>query len=90
MKYIFINANTDLGLHIDGTNQGPSLISKNFNNYEVINVNKNETYIKDKTKDNLAKNLEEINTYNNKLFNTVKNVLQQENFHILSKYCKYN
>lgn len=82
MKYIFINANTDLGVHVDGTNQGPNSITKNFHIYEIINVNKNIEYQKDKSKDNLAKNLEEINNFNKVLFNNIKNKLNEDKFPI--------
>lgn len=82
MKYKFINANTDLGVHIDGTNKGPILITENFNNYEVINVNKKEEYQKEKDKDNLAKNLDEINNFNKELFNIVTDSLNEGKFPI--------
>lgn len=82
MKYTFINANTDLGVHIDGTNKGPKSITENFNNFEIINVDKNKEYQKDKSKDNLSKNLEEINIFNKKLFNTITNILKEDKFPI--------
>jgi len=82
MKYKFINANTDLGVHIDGTNKGPILITENFNNYEIINVNKKEEYQKNKNKENLAKNLDEINNFNKELFSTVTKTLKEGKFPI--------
>lgn len=82
MKYKFINANTDLGVHIDGTNKGPILITENFNNYEIINVNKKEEYQKNKNKENLAKNLDEINNFNKELFSTVTETLKEGKFPI--------
>lgn len=82
MKYTFINANTDLGVHIDGTNQGPNLITNNFSDYETINLEKKSKYQKNKDKNNLAKNLYEINDFNKNLFNKVTNILNEEKFPI--------
>ena len=38
MNYKFINANTDLGLHIDGTSKGPKLITENFKDYPIVDI----------------------------------------------------
>lgn len=82
MKYTFINANTDLGTHIDGTNKGPSLITNNFKNYEIITIEKNNNKEKSKDTTDLAKNINEINVFNKLLFNTITNLLNENKFPI--------
>lgn len=82
MKYTLINANTDLGVHIDGTNKGPNLITNHFKQYETITIEKNNDYQKNKDKHNLAKNLDEINKFNKKLYDTVTNLLENNTFPI--------
>lgn len=82
MKYTFINANSDLGVHIDGTNNGPNLITKNFNNYEIHSLNKNDKIKKSKDKSDLAKNLNEINKFNQKLFDKILSLLKDNKFPI--------
>ena len=82
MKYTFINANSDLGVHIDGTNNGPKLITNNFKNYEIITIEKDNTIIKSKNKSDLAKNLEEVNIFNKLLFDKITNLLNENKFPI--------
>ena len=75
-------AQTDLGVNIDGTDKGPEVI---LNNIEKDNIN--DIYIlnkpnveKEKEKDNLKKNLKWINEYNEKLYNTILNILNDNKF----------
>lgn len=82
MKYTFINANSDLGVHIDGTNTGPNLITDNFKNHEVITIEKNTNIIKSKDKSDLAKNLKEVNNFNKLLFDKITNLLNENKFPI--------
>lgn len=82
MKYTFINANSDLGVHIDGANNGPNLITNNFKNYEVITVEKNNNIIKSKDKSDLAKNLNEVNNFNKLLYKEITNLLNEDKFPI--------
>lgn len=82
MKYTFINANSDLGVHIDGTNNGPNLITKNFNNYETHTINKDNKTKKSKDKSDLAKNLKEVNNFNKLLYDKILNLLKEDKFPI--------
>lgn len=82
MKYTLINANSDLGVHIDGTNNGPKLITNNFKNYEIITIEKDNTIIKSKNKSDLAKNLEEVNAFNKLLFDKITYLLNENKFPI--------
>ena len=82
MKYTFINANSDLGVHIDGSNKGPNLITKNFLNYEKITIEKTNTTKKSKDKSDLAKNLDSVNSFNKLLFDKITNILNENKFPI--------
>ena len=76
MKNIdIIAACSDLGVHVNGTNLGPDVL---INNINIKNINKikkinyNNNYRKELDKNNLKKNLNELNSFNNKLYNEVK------------------
>lgn len=81
MKQIdIINACTDLGVCIDGTKLGPEILTKNL---ESININeiytvKAQDIQKEKSKDNKKKNLEALNSYNEKLYKKVCKSLENE------------
>lgn len=85
MKITIINAKTDLGVTISGTDLGPSILSNNFKNDKRINKiidiekdNINKSY----DKADLAKNLDSINKFNEKLYNTVLSEKENESFPI--------
>jgi len=73
MKQIIISAETDLGVDIDGSSIGARELTTNalFKDIEVVHITQPKNYIKSKSDDDLQKNIEEINKYNNKLFNTI-------------------
>ena len=79
MKNIdIIAACSDLGLHVNGTNKGPEILIDNINknNINIIKkLNYNENYIKELDKNNLKKNLNELNKFNNKLYIEINNSL---------------
>ena len=79
MKNIdIIAACSDLGVHVNGTNQGPEILINNINKNNINKIKKikyNENYIKELDKNNLKKNLNELNNFNNRLFNEVRNSL---------------
>lgn len=81
MKYTFINANTDLGVHINGTDKGPKLITKYFNKYEIIDVNK-DNIEKEHDKENKTKNIESVNKFNYNLYQVVTDTIKKGNFPI--------
>lgn len=76
---VIIEAKSDLGLHIDGANLGPSLITSNIEN--KISIEK-ENCIKSTNPNDLKKNLKEVNNFNTKLYNAVIHVLNNNKFPI--------
>ena len=79
MKNIdIIAACSDLGVHINGSNLGPEIlinnIDKNILN-KIKKINYDNKYIKELDKDNLKKNLNELNLFNEKLYNEISNSL---------------
>lgn len=81
MKYTFINASIDLGTHVDGTKDGPKLITNYFENYQVVDVNQ-DNIVKDKDTGCKFKNLKYINKFNKKLYNEVIKVIKNNGFPI--------
>ena len=71
MKYNIINANTDLGVHVNGAYLGPNAISKCFD-IEYIDVNKKDI-VKSMSKNDKEKNLEYVNEFNERLYNEIVN-----------------
>lgn len=85
MKNIdIIGACSDLGVHIDGAKLGPEAIEKNINLNNINNIyNVHAKEIKkDLSKDNLRKNLKEINEFNSELYSVVLNSLNNNMFPI--------
>lgn len=79
MKNIdIIAASSDLGVHINGTKQGPEILINHINKNNINKIKKincNENYIKELEKNNLKKNLNEINYFNEKLYNEINSSL---------------
>ena len=70
MKITLIEANQDLGVHVDGAHLGPHVLTEYFKDeLEVLVVNK-ENIVKEKETDNLKKNLNGINSFDKDLYNT--------------------
>lgn len=74
MKNIeLIAACSDLGVHVNGANEGPSVlinnVKKDINNIKSINYNSN--YKKELEKENKKKNLNSVNEFNTKLYNSI-------------------
>ena len=70
-KIDIIGACSDLGLHISGSQLAPEILINNINksNINKIKIIKyNNTYKKELDKHNLKKNLNELNIFNNKLY----------------------
>lgn len=71
-KTILIGAGSDLGVHIDGTRLGPKAIINKLNiKNTILEIDNN--IIKSKDKNDLKKNLDELNNFNEKLYNVIKN-----------------
>lgn len=75
LKTLFLSAATDAGVNIDGAKEGAILLGKYLenNNENVLYIKNSDNFIKDKSKDNLKKNLEEVNYFNEKLYNSIVN-----------------
>lgn len=75
MRLNIINACSDLGVNIDGSNLGPEVLKKYIINNDKINDIidvKYENVTKSNDKNDLAKNLGELNKFNEKLYKTVQ------------------
>ena len=73
-----IAACSDLGVNINGANKAPEILINNINKNNINKIKKinyNENYIKEFDKNNFKKNLNELNNFNNKLYNEVINSL---------------
>lgn len=84
VKKNIICAESDLGVTVDGSNMGPSVIIKNLKNDDinkVIEVKKTDC-IKSKDKNDLKKNLNEVNDFNSRLYNNVLNTIKDNTFPI--------
>ena len=80
-----IAACSDLGVHVSGSQLGAEALIKNIeintiNKVKKINYDKN--YIKELDKNNLRKNLKQINIFNENLYNEIINTLETNNFPI--------
>lgn len=76
MKKILIGAGSDLGVHIDGASLGPEVILKKKNLKKVL-FKQNKNIKKSKTKNDLKKNLVDLNQFNETLYNFLK---KEKNF----------
>ncbi len=84
MKINIINACSDLGVDVDGSNKGPLLISKNLNSdkiNEIITLNK-QNIKKSKDENDLKKNLSAVNDFNNRLYDKIIYTLNDNAFPI--------
>ena len=76
-----INANTDLGVHIDGANLGANMLTKKLNVIKY-NIDK-DNIIKSKDKNDLKKNLNAINNFTKKIYDKELEILKDGNFPLL-------
>lgn len=76
MKKILIGAGSDLGVHIDGASLGPEVILKKKNLKKVL-FKQDKNIKKSKTKNDLKKNLVDLNQFNETLYNFLK---KEKNF----------
>jgi len=85
MKLTLINAKTDLGVTVDGANLGPEILSNYFKNNEniekIVTIEKSNNK-KSTDKNDLAKNLNEVNEFNEKLYNEIINTKENNSFPI--------
>ncbi|MCM1052362.1 MAG: arginase [Ruminococcus sp.] len=72
MKTILIGAASDLGVSVDGANLGPESIIRNLNkDIKNIIINQNSNFKKSLDKNDLKKNLTELNNYNENLYHNI-------------------
>ncbi len=76
MKINIINAATDLGVHVDGSDKGPLILSHEIENNKkidsIITVKKKDI-IKSHDPKDLEKNLKYVNEFNERLYKEIKN-----------------
>lgn len=84
-KINLILACSDLGVCVDGTSLGPEILcqeidKKDINDIKIVKQDKE--YVKDKSKANKEKNLDEINKVNEEIYMAVKDSLNNDCFPI--------
>lgn len=86
MKITIVNAKTDLGVNVDGSNLGPEILSNYFKNNKkigkIVNIEKSNK-IKSKIPNDLAKNLKEVNNFNQALYKEIVTIKNNNNFPII-------
>lgn len=81
MKHIdIINACTDLGVHVNGAHLGPIELTKNLKHSSInqIFTLQQGSVVKELGKDNKRKNINELNKFNEELYNIVLSSLNNE------------
>lgn len=84
MKINIIGACSDMGVEVCGSEKGPKVLIDNLNNDKInekIIIDKPDS-IKSTDKNDLRKNLKEVNFVNEKIFNTVANTIKNNIFPI--------
>lgn len=81
MKIDVICAKSDLGVHIDGSNLGPSILTENIKLKSYI-IEK-ENIVKSNDKNDLCKNLKNINNFTKQVFDTTSEILKNNHFPLL-------
>ena len=76
-----VNANTDLGVHVDGANLGPDVLTKNIN-VKKYEINKDDI-TKSKVINDLKKNLNAVNNFTKKVFDKELEILNNNDFPLL-------
>lgn len=75
-KYTLIGAGSDLGVHVDGAKLGPKVILDKLNKKKIL-LEQDKNIIKSQDKNDLRKNLDELNKFNKELYEIIKN---EDNF----------
>ena len=76
METVFVEANQDMGVHIDGANLGPHILTDYFADSEIdIYAIDNKNLIKERDKDNNRKNLKYVNEFNTRLYHRVQDCM---------------
>ena len=88
MRTMIFGAGTDLGVHIDGANLGPTQLLndiKSFYKGESITLNAGKTIIKSRNLSDRKKNEYEINQYNLALYKIMTEKIKEEYFPIVNE-----
>jgi len=85
MKIALIEARTDLGVDVDGTNLGPKILGEYFKENEKISklvcVEKNNIE-KSQLESNLRKNIDDVNRFNEQLYKEIISIKNDNDFPI--------
>ena len=73
-KIDIIEACSDFGVSVNGSNLAPSILTKNFKNYDIYKIEKG-SFTKELEKNNFKKNLDAVNDFNSRLYEIVKGVV---------------
>lgn len=80
MKITLVEANQDLGVMVDGANLGPHILTQSLDkDLDVLVVNKLDIK-KEKDKDNLKKNLDGVNSFDEDLYNICLSIKEKNEF----------
>ncbi len=81
-KIDIINANTDLGVAVDGASLGPDTLTESISCDNICNIYKlyADGENKEKDRDNKKKNLKKLNIFNKSLYNTVLGIIDEGKF----------
>lgn len=77
MKITLVNACSDLGVMINGSDKGPLVLSENIKNIDNIITIQKENIDKERDIGNKKRNIKYVNIFNEKLYNAIIN---EENF----------
>lgn len=81
MKITLVEARQDLGVAIDGTNLAPSILTEPFRNEKIdIKTIEKDNQQKEKDKNNHAKNLDGVNNFNTRLYETISKIKDSGSF----------
>lgn len=75
-KITYVGAGSDLGVHVDGANLGSIYILDKLEGHK-ISVNRDVNYQKSKDKNDMNKNFDQVNAFNEELY---KLILKENNF----------
>ncbi len=80
-KIDIIEAASDLGVTVEGADEGPNILIQNIKNINESNVYKisKGNVIKEKGAENKQKNLREVNIFNEKLYKKIQEILKNGN-----------
>ena len=73
MKITLVNACSDLGVMIDGSEKGPIILSDSIKDVDNIITIKKENIKKEKEPGNKTRNIKYVNEFNEKLYKTILN-----------------